>query len=356
VVGNSFTHNGVNSILDRPQNAVISFNNFSGNHYLCPFSAPGGQIDLDVYASGVDVYRNTFENGPSCSNGYWAQGVELHGLNITLTDNIITSNAGEGVYMDGAQNVTITTDSPSSYQIAHNNTRGSGFSGCGGFPGIRVHSSNAQGRATATVAIKNLWSVGGQSWGVEVSSCGTTGPSINNVTIENNCLAGNLNGGIYTPAAGSNLVVLNNQTAGCGGYDLVPSSKQIRTGLPNDNIMIFEHVLVSLANLRSIHRQAFLDLLGLSSASDREFATTMAAQFELEDDAFEEQAYAALSRGDLAAHREIFRQRTDVLVKIGLQLVDGLSVDGASRFREYVEGVAASIPRQGGNSIIGKLN
>lgn len=140
VTGSYFYSHGVGAIGFEPKNAQISYNSFTYNHTDCQYNAPGGQIDLDAGADKVTVFNNTFENGPSCPNGFWAQGVELHGTNITLRDNTIRYNAGEGIYMEGAQNVAITSTNPPSYPISNNNQRGSGFPGCGGFPAIRVHS------------------------------------------------------------------------------------------------------------------------------------------------------------------------------------------------------------------------
>jgi hypothetical protein len=348
-VESNFTQNGAGARGPQPMNASIAYDFFSGNHDLCPYNAPGGQIDLDTYANGVSVEYNTFAEGPNCTNGFWAVGVELHGLNLTLTDNLIEYNAGEGIYMDGAQGVTITTDDPSEYQIVDNNLRGSGFSGCGGFPGIRVHSSNAQGRATENVTIENVWSVYNQSYGVEVSSCATTGPLINYVTIENNCVAGNLHGGLYLPALGSPNTISNNSTS-CGGYGAIQApERQVDPQAVASNVAIFEHIFTALPALSSVHRQAYLDHLGLSSQRDREVMEATAAQFQSQEDAFTQRAYAALSVGDAATHAEVVGQRAELLANTAVQLLGEHSVAGASRIASFVEGAAASVPRRAGN-------
>ncbi len=345
-VESNFTQNGSGAIGPQPMNASIAYNFFSGNHYLCPYNAPGGQIDLDVYASNVIVDYNTFAEGPNCTNGFWADGIELHGTNLTLTDNLIEYNAGEGIYMDGAQGVTISTDNPSRYPILENNLRGSGFGGCGGFPGIRVHSSYGQGRATENVTIQNVWSVYRQSYGVEVSSCGTTGPLVNYITIQNNCVSGNLDGGVYAPAAGSPRTIANNQSSGCGGYDAAPALPGERGDrqMVASNIPAFEHILTALPVLSPVHREAYLDHLGLSSQADREIMVTNAAQFQSWEDALRQQAYAALSRDDTAAQAEIGRRRSELLVDTGVRLLGQLSTGGAGRIAAFVEGAAASTP------------
>jgi hypothetical protein len=217
VVGAWFLGSGTNAIGFDPRNALITGNHFSFNHRDCGYGAPGGQIDLDAGADRVTVSGNTFEYGPTCSNGWWAVGVELHGTNLTLIDNTIRYNAGEGIYMEGAQHVTITSTDPATYPISHNNQKGWGFTGCGGFPGIRVHSSYAAGRQTRDITIQNLWSISGHNFGVEVSTCATTGWPVDYITILNNCVAGNA-GGVYAPAAGYPRAIYNNLTSGCGGY------------------------------------------------------------------------------------------------------------------------------------------
>ena len=121
--------------------------------------------------------------------------------------------------MEGAQTVSITSTNPSVYPIAYNNRKTSGgFPGCGGFPGIRVHSSSGAVRPTQNITIQNLWSISGHSFGVEVSTCGTVGPPVNYITILNTCVAGNLQGGVYAPAAGYPQNINYNYTSGCGGY------------------------------------------------------------------------------------------------------------------------------------------
>ena len=228
VAGSYFYNDGVGSIGPAPKNARIVANTFTGNHSECGYNSPGGQIDLDDGADKITVSNNTFENGPSCANGWWAVGVELHGTNITLTDNIIRYNAGDGVYMDGASYVTVNSTNPASYPISNNNRRGSGNFCGGGFPGIAINAGSYLGRPNHHITLNNLWSISGHTYGVLVRSCNPGATPNYSLTITNNCVAGNLYGGVHDAmncgpgqnqsCLGSGSYVNNNPTSGCGGY------------------------------------------------------------------------------------------------------------------------------------------
>jgi hypothetical protein len=228
VVASYFMSSGVGAIGPAPKNAQIALNTFSGNHAECSYNAPGGQIDLDADADKITVANNTFEYGPTCTNGYWATGVELHGTNITLTNNIIRYNAGQGIGIDGAAYITISSTDPASYPINNNNQKGTGNVCGGGFAGIEINANSYLGRPTHDVAINNVWSVGGQPYGINVRSCTPGAASNYSLAITNNCVAGNLYGGVHDamncgpsqnqPCIGAGSIVSNNPTVGCGGY------------------------------------------------------------------------------------------------------------------------------------------
>ena len=187
--GNTFYSSGVGAIGPAPRNAQLAFNTFTGNHAECSYDAPGGQIDLDADADSITVVNNTFQNGPSCANGWWADGVELHGTNITLTDNAVEYNAGDGIYMAGAQSVTINTGDTRSWPISNNNGKGSGnFCGAGGFSVLRLTPQETQ-----NITVNNVWAISGQSHGIRIFSCSPGAPSVN-VTITNNCVDGSEDG------------------------------------------------------------------------------------------------------------------------------------------------------------------
>jgi len=217
-VSNSWFYSiGVNAIGFDLNNALIAYNSFNYNHTKCLFGAPGGQIDLDTGSNDVLVQNNSFTNGPSCPNDFWAVGVELHGSNIALVDNVIQNNTGEGIYMEGVHNISVSSTNPSAYPISNNNERGHGYNGCWGFPAIRIHTMTGKPQSE-TITISNLWLTAGQSYGVEASACRTgSGPPVLGLTVQNNCVAGNLVGGLYLPAAWYP-ALSNNQTSGCGGY------------------------------------------------------------------------------------------------------------------------------------------
>ena len=220
VYTNHFDNIGTNAIFLTSSRANLGYNTLNGNHRECSYDAPGGQIDLDLGANDVQVFWNTITSGPSCSNQFWAQGVELHGTNIQVYDNIISGNAGEGIYMEQAQNVSIYSTDSSRY-IRSNNVRGSGFPGCGGFPGVRVHSYSGAGfRPTQNISVTNLSSIDGHSWGVEVSACPSSTQNANNITVSSNCFRGNQNlggnNGVNVIGSVSGLSIGGNVTSGCG--------------------------------------------------------------------------------------------------------------------------------------------
>jgi hypothetical protein len=222
---NTFQNNGTNAIFLSSTRANIGYNTLTGNHRRCTYDAPGGQIDLDVQANDVSVFWNTIIDGPSCpvtypsGQSWWAQGLELHGANIIAYDNIITGNAAEGIYMEEAQSVSIYATDVNRY-IRSNNIRGSGFPGCGGFPGIRVHSSPGL-RQTQNISIGNTSIVDGHSWGMEVSACPGSVQNASSVVITNNCFRGNSNiGGIQGVNVGPGnvpgLTISGNLVSSCG--------------------------------------------------------------------------------------------------------------------------------------------
>jgi hypothetical protein len=237
VVENVITNNGGAGIGMGSSNVLINSNTFSGNNSICSDDAPAGQIGFySSLSDQVTVEYNTSNSAPTCYyNGHywWGAGIEYHGTNGTFTDNIIRYNSGEGMYLESAQYVTISTDNPSAYPISNNNQKGSG-STCGGFPGIRLHTSSSNSRLAQNITINNVWAVGGETWGVQFDACDTgqfTGPPIPNVTITNSCFAGNLNtgnNGIYDKhncgsghdqsCIGSGASFSNNSASGCGGY------------------------------------------------------------------------------------------------------------------------------------------
>ncbi len=208
VYSNTFRDNSTNAIYLESSRANIGYNTFLRNHGGCLFNAPGGQIDLDAGANNISVFYNTIMWGPSCGQ-YWAVGIELHGSNLSIYDNIIENNAGEGIYMEEVNGVEVF----SNYfdrAIQMNNRRGSGFPGCGSFPGVRVHSK-LSGRPTQNVLIRDTAIVNGHQGGVDVSSCGTSGPNSSSIQINNNCLQGNSGPSIR----GTGFTQVGNQTAGC---------------------------------------------------------------------------------------------------------------------------------------------
>ncbi len=236
VVENQISSSGGGGIGMNSSNIEIDDNTFSGNGTTCEDGAGAGQIALpDSVTDTVEIAENTINSAPACPNGFVNFGIEFHGSNATISDNTIEGNSGEGIYMESAQGVTISSDNPSAYPISGNGTDPApGPSGCpvSGHSGIRLHTSSAS-RLAQNITINNLWVTGGQFSAVQFDSCAVGsqhGPAIPNVSITNNCFAGNnneVNSGVYdfhncvngsASCIGSGGTNSGNQTSGCGGY------------------------------------------------------------------------------------------------------------------------------------------
>ena len=225
IVNSTFTGNGGSGISFFSQNAQAVSNTLAGNTAHCPDPAPVGQIYVDSGSDAIVISNNTVEGALTCSNGYWGNGLELHGTNLTIANNTIKNNAGEGIYMESTQGVQITGD-----DIENNNQKGSGSDCRVGFPGIRLHTASTS-RATANITINGVTSIG-QAYGVQADSCDVGqfhGSAINNLTITNSCFAGNSNSGVgdfrncgtsgHDSCLGSNYQNSNNQYSGiCPGH------------------------------------------------------------------------------------------------------------------------------------------
>jgi parallel beta-helix repeat protein len=241
VIESTFSHEGASAIALNSSSAQIVYNTMSGNVILCADNAGAGQVYIDSTSDSILIYGNTANSAGHCANGYAGGGLELHGTNLTITDNIIQNNSNEGIYMEGVQNVTISTDDPSTYVIQSNNQNPQSSS-CGtGFlyPGIHVHTvSSLFARATQYVTLNNISSIGTypangpQTYGVTVDSCDVGmyhGPAVTHLTITNSCLAGNAHGayadknncgsgGTSACIDSSTSSISGNSISGCGGY------------------------------------------------------------------------------------------------------------------------------------------
>jgi hypothetical protein len=364
VTGNTFYGSGVGAIGPAPKIAQLASNTFTGNHSECSFDAPGGQIDLDEDADSIMVVNNTFQNGPSCANEWWADGVELHGTRIILTDNAIEYNAGDGIYMAGAQGVTINSSDPGSWPISNNNEKGSGnFCGAGGFSGIEI---NAAGN-TQDITVNNVWTISGHSHGIRIFSCSPGAPSVN-VTITNNCADGNEDGIHDDMNCSEGTCILNNQqvydnqapsTGGgkflnraCVSTLLRDSAPIITMARPTPaefvaaNSAFFQHLFATTDMLSGVHQRAYFDQLGLSAAQ-RALIRSVTVQYQKQESSLRQQFYATVSQKDPNTPSQLDQirfQRNQLLTKTAIQLLGALGTDGLDRIQKYLSRLYAALP------------
>jgi len=213
IANNYFNDAGANGIYLEAQQIQVLGNHFYRNHRTAPFQNPGGQIDLDTCADQITVRNNYFYDGPSTPNGYWVQGIEAHGTNLTLDANAIHNNSGEGMDLSGTQHVMITenNDPSGSFGITLNN-RASRMD----FSGISIR--NLPGlRPSFDITVSGVLSATGHAYGISVTSSDPSNPYIDNITLINNCLPGN-GQPLQTTGVGANAMIYNNNIAFCYGY------------------------------------------------------------------------------------------------------------------------------------------
>jgi hypothetical protein len=211
ITNSSFSLVGANAIVLEARQAEVVNNTLQHNHYTAPFNAPGGQLAMQICSDDVAIRGNTISDGPDTANGWYAEGVELHGTNIITVDNTITHNAGAGIQMSGVQNVFIA-----------NWTKGTGVISndlsphlTGGIDLYNAAPGDVNERQVDFITIDHAVSIDGGLAGIGIFlQPGQTTP-INHVAITNNCLAGNLNGSTNLPGLGSDVLIANNLSSGC---------------------------------------------------------------------------------------------------------------------------------------------
>jgi Right handed beta helix region len=176
---NTFVGSGANAIIFGGTNAYIGFNQFYGNHHACPFGVNGGQLLITQYSNTVWIDHNTVADGPAyCDvpeSQFWADGMELYGSNLTLTDNTVINNGGHGIGVGGVQTTWIANIYTNAV-IAENNRRQAGFSGI--WVGTAVSGNSGIQIASAIVG-------GGQCSGI------TFQESAPGSSVTNTCISGN---------------------------------------------------------------------------------------------------------------------------------------------------------------------
>jgi hypothetical protein len=208
IANSTFQNNGEPAILGDATNVQLVNNMFINNQSnTVPFNDDGGQIGLNECSDNAALVGNTFANGIVGPNGKIADGLELHGTNMSLVNNLVINNAGDGIVLYGNQHAFIANWNAEA-AVSGNNTFSSGQ-----FPGVAIY--NLPGwRPTDDILIDHAITVNGQQYGIQFAN--QTGVPFNHIAITNNCLAGNITAPIQLDNMGPDVVIAGNMTTGCG--------------------------------------------------------------------------------------------------------------------------------------------
>jgi hypothetical protein len=211
ITNSTFTNVGANAIALEARRVQVSNNTLRHNHETAPFNAPGGQIYVQICSDGVVLQANSVSDGPATANGWYADGIELHGTNLNIVDNTVSGNAGSGIAMSAVQEVFIANWTPGTGVMGSNLVAGN----AGGVSVYNAAPGDVNERQVDFITIDHAVSINGQLAGIGMFlQTGQTNP-IQHVTITNNCLAGNQNGPLRLPGVASDTVIANNLSSGC---------------------------------------------------------------------------------------------------------------------------------------------
>jgi hypothetical protein len=201
-----FENAGESGLLAEVTNLRIFGNVFTNNHSnTIPFDDSGGQINLTVCAKNALISKNIFQNGSVSPNGTVADGIELHGTYISLLDNTVQNNSGDGINMDGAQHIVISNSNPSTGSFGN------------GRSGIAIAHSDPSFRITEWISIDSAIASGNIEYGIWSDTSNTTPTEpVNHLRIENTCLSDNTLGPTYFVNLGPDVTIKNNTLSGCG--------------------------------------------------------------------------------------------------------------------------------------------
>jgi hypothetical protein len=179
---------------------------FTNNHSnTIPFDDSGGQIDLTVCAKNALISKNTFQDGSISPNGTVADGIELHGTYISLIDNTVKNNSGDGINMDGVQHILISNSDPRTGSFGN------------GRSGIAIAHSDPTFRITEWISIDSAIATGNMEYGIWSDTSNTTPTEpVNHLTIENTCLSDNTLAPTFFVNLGPDVKMKNNKVSGCG--------------------------------------------------------------------------------------------------------------------------------------------
>jgi hypothetical protein len=202
LVANSTFENGGESVITfDATNVQIIKNIFRNNKSnTVPFNDSGGQIDLTVCTANGAVVRNTFENAPLGPNGQPGGGIELHGTDLTIVNNLITNNAGPGVATAGVQRIFLANWDQATATSGNN------------MGGVALYHPSGW-RLDDSIVIDTSNVNGNGRYGIWIDTADTP---ITNVTLTNDCLAGNTYGPTYLNGLGTGALIQNNAVAACG--------------------------------------------------------------------------------------------------------------------------------------------
>ncbi len=203
VTNSRFENAGEPAILGNFIDLQLLENVFTNNHSnSIPFNDDGGQIDLTVCSQNAVISRNTFQDGSASFNGHVADGIELHGTNITLIDNTVKNNSGGGISMDGVQHIYIANWDP------HTGSFGNGHSG------IEIAHSSSTFRQTKWVTVESAISTGNAQWGIWSDTSNTTPTEpVGDLTVSDSCLSGNSFGPTFLVNLGADVSL--QKVSGC---------------------------------------------------------------------------------------------------------------------------------------------
>ncbi len=201
-----FENAGESGLLAEVTNLQILGNVFTNNHSnTVPFDDSGGQIDLTVCAKNVLISKNTFQTGSVSPNGTVADGIELHGTNISLIDNTVRNNSGDGINMDGVQHIL----------ISNLDSRTGSFGN--GRSGIAIAHSDPTFRITEWISVDSAIATGNMEYGIWSDTSNTTPTEpVNHLIIEGTCLSDNTLAPTYFVNLGPDVTMKNNMESGCG--------------------------------------------------------------------------------------------------------------------------------------------
>jgi hypothetical protein len=211
ITNSTFTNVGANAIALEARRVQLSNNTLRHNHETAPFNAPGGQMYVQICSDDIALQSNSISDGPATANGWYADGIELHGTNLSVVDNTITNNAGSGIAMSAVQDVFIANWTPDTAVLGNNLVAGN----AGGISVYNAAPGDVNERQVDFITIDHAVSINGKLAGIGMFlQTGQTNP-IHHVTITNNCLSGNLNGPLRVSGVASDAIITDNLSSGC---------------------------------------------------------------------------------------------------------------------------------------------